>query len=213
MSSTRAATCWRPRPRAPRSAKDVSALPQVAALLRRTARPGLRHRHRRPFGADRVEAVPKLGWYVFFEQPISQALAPIRDLLLRIALLIALGLIVAMLAGTRAGPPHAGPDHALRAGARRLGAGDFGQRIEVKTSDELEELADQFNSMAGQLQRDLFAASKQKVRSAPAISRNRSTNSRCWRKSAARWSPRSISRPCCRRSPRARSKSPAPMRC
>src|SRR5215470_14861604 len=36
-------------------------------------------------------------------------------------------------------------------GARRLGGGDFSQRIEVNTKDELEELADQFNSMASQL--------------------------------------------------------------
>ena len=43
------------------------------------------------------------------------------------------------------------PITALRTGARRLGAGDFSQRIEVNTKDELEELADQFNSMAGQL--------------------------------------------------------------
>ena len=43
------------------------------------------------------------------------------------------------------------PITALRAGARRLGAGDFGHRIDVQTADELEELANQFNSMAGQL--------------------------------------------------------------
>jgi class 3 adenylate cyclase len=44
------------------------------------------------------------------------------------------------------------PITALRRGARRLGEGDFGHRIEVETKDELEELANQFNSMAGQLQ-------------------------------------------------------------
>ena len=43
------------------------------------------------------------------------------------------------------------PINALRAGARRLGSGDFSQRIEVNSNDELEELAEQFNSMAGQL--------------------------------------------------------------
>src|SRR5260370_483832 len=43
------------------------------------------------------------------------------------------------------------PITALRTGARRLGAGDFSHRIDVHTADELEELADQFNSMAGQL--------------------------------------------------------------
>jgi len=30
-----------------------------------------------------VSAVPRLGWYVFFEQPTAQALTPIRDQLVR----------------------------------------------------------------------------------------------------------------------------------
>jgi signal transduction histidine kinase/CheY-like chemotaxis protein/HAMP domain-containing protein len=45
-----------------------------------------------------------------------------------------------------------GPIQALRLGAARLGSGDLSQRIAVKTGDELEALADQFNAMAGQLQ-------------------------------------------------------------
>ena len=77
------------------------------------------------------------------------------------------------------------PITALRAGARRLGAGDFSHRIDVHTRDELEELADQFNSMAGQLH-ETYSGLEPRWRSAPAISRNRSTNSRCSRKSAAR---------------------------
>ena len=85
--------------------------------------------------------VPKLGWHVFFEQPTAQALAPIRDQLVRIALLIALGLVVAIIAGTLLARRMLVPITALRAGARRLGAGDFAHRIEVKTTDELEELA------------------------------------------------------------------------
>ena len=96
-------------------------------------------------------AVPKLGWFVLFEQPTAQALAPIRDQLVRIALLIGLGLVVAIVAGTLLARRMLIPITALRAGARRLGAGDFGHRIDVHTKDELEELADQFNSMAGQL--------------------------------------------------------------
>ena len=95
--------------------------------------------------------VPKLGWHVFFEQETAQALTPIRDQLLRIALLIGLGLVVAIIAGTIMAQRMLVPITALRAGARRLGAGDFGHRIDVKTSDELEELANQFNGMAGQL--------------------------------------------------------------
>ena len=93
--------------------------------------------------------MPKLGWHVFFEQPTAQALAPIRDQLVRIALLIGLGLVVAIIAGTVLARRMLVPITALRSGARRLGAGEFGHRIEVKTADELEELAGQFNSMAG----------------------------------------------------------------
>src|SRR6202035_3809585 len=98
-----------------------------------------------------ASSLPKLGWYVFFEQPTSQALAPIRDQLLRIGLLIALGLAVAILAGIVLARRMLIPITALRRGARRLGAGDFSHRIDVSTGDELEELAGQFNSMAGQL--------------------------------------------------------------
>ena len=96
-------------------------------------------------------SVPKLGWAVLFEQPTAQALAPIRDQLVRVALLIGLGLAVAILAGTLLARRMLIPITALRTGARRLGAGDFSHRIDVHTKDELEELADQFNSMAGQL--------------------------------------------------------------
>ena len=45
-----------------------------------------------------------------------------------------------------------GPIQALRAGAARIGAGDLGQRISIKTGDELEGLADQFNEMGARLQ-------------------------------------------------------------
>jgi len=109
-----------------------------------------------------ASAVPKLGWIVFFEQPTSQALAPIRDQLLRGALLIGLGLLVAILAGTILARRMLVPITALRAGARRLGAGDFSHRIDVRTHDELEELAGQFNGMAGQLQ-ETYAGLESKV--------------------------------------------------
>ncbi len=45
-----------------------------------------------------------------------------------------------------------GSIQALRAGAARIGCGDLASRISIKTGDELEALADQFNQMAGQLQ-------------------------------------------------------------
>jgi class 3 adenylate cyclase/HAMP domain-containing protein len=136
----------------PEVATDLSKLPQVAALTKPDGQA-------LASGTDAdghsvltaANAVPKLGWFVFFEQPTAQALAPIRDQLVRVALLIALGLVVAILAGTLLARRMLIPITALSTGARRLGAGDFSHRIDVHTADELEELAKQFNSMAGQL--------------------------------------------------------------
>jgi hypothetical protein len=50
----------------------------------------------------------------------------------------------------------------LRAGAARLGRGDLTQRILIKTGDEFEALADQFNSMATQLQ-ESYANPERKI--------------------------------------------------
>ncbi len=138
--------------RGPAVGQDLAKLPQVAAVLTPDGQPlasGTDSEGQAVLSA--ASMLPKLGWAVFFEQPTAHALAPIRDQLLRAALLIALGLAVATLAGTLLARRMLVPITALRAGAHRLGAGDFGQRIDVKTHDELEELADQFNSMAGQL--------------------------------------------------------------
>jgi class 3 adenylate cyclase/HAMP domain-containing protein len=137
----------------PDIAKDVSKLPQVAAAIGPNDISLASGNDSE--GASVLttsSAVPKLSWHVFYEQPTSQALAPIRDQLVRIALLIALGLVVAIIAGTVLARRMLVPITALRTGARRLGAGEFGHRIDVHTADELEELATQFNSMAGQLQ-------------------------------------------------------------
>lgn len=133
--------------------KDLSKLPQVAAAIA----PG---RGPDTSGTDfnghavlsAASTVPKLGWSVLFEQPTTQALMPIRDQLVRIALLIGMGLMVAILAGTLLARRMIIPITALRDGAHRLGEGDFSHRIDVHTSDELEDLAGQFNRMAGQLQ-------------------------------------------------------------
>ena len=59
-----------------------------------------------------------------------------------------------------------GPIQALRAGAERIGGGDLAQRISIKTGDELEGLADQFNDMGGAC-RNPMPTSKKRSSSAP----------------------------------------------
>jgi signal transduction histidine kinase len=54
------------------------------------------------------------------------------------------------------------PIRQLREGAALIGSGNLGQRISVSTGDELEDLADQFNDMAGKLQ-DSYADLEKKI--------------------------------------------------
>src|SRR6266481_229021 len=97
-------------------------------------------------------AIPKLGWLVFVEQPLSEALAPLFTSVLQTGLLLVLGLAVAILAGLLLARRMTGPIRALDTGAARIGAGALDHRILVRTGDELEELAERFNAMAGDLQ-------------------------------------------------------------
>ena len=106
--------------------------------------------------------VAPLGWLMFVELPAEEAYAPLYSALQRLALVLLAGLGFAVLAGMFLASRMVGPIRALRAGAARIGSGDLGQRIAIKTGDELEALADQFNDMAGQLQ-ELYAGLENKV--------------------------------------------------
>jgi signal transduction histidine kinase/HAMP domain-containing protein len=96
--------------------------------------------------------VAPLGWHVFVETPIEEAYAPLYAAIERTALLLLGALALAFAAGMFLARRMVVPIQALRTGAARLGSGDLGQRIAIKTGDEVEALADQFNDMAGRLQ-------------------------------------------------------------
>src|SRR4029078_1639429 len=70
----------------------------------------------------------------------------------RSALVLLAALCLAAVAGIFLARRMVIPIRALRTGAARIGSGDLSQRIEGKTGDEFEALADQFNDMAGRLQ-------------------------------------------------------------
>jgi signal transduction histidine kinase/CheY-like chemotaxis protein len=106
--------------------------------------------------------VAPLGWLVFVELPAEEAYAPLYAALQRLALVLVAALFFAVLAGMFLAGRMIGPIRALRAGAARIGSGDLSQQIHIKTGDELEALADQFNDMAGRLQ-ESYAGLEQKV--------------------------------------------------
>ena len=106
--------------------------------------------------------VAPLGWLVFVETPIEEAYAPLYASLQRTGLVLLGALALAFGAGMFLARRMVVPIQALRAGAARIGSGDLGQRIAIKTGDEVEALADQFNDMAARLQ-ESYADLEKKV--------------------------------------------------
>jgi signal transduction histidine kinase len=116
-------------------------------------------------GSDVLSAavpIAKLGWVVFVELPAREALQPLYTSLAQTAALLALGLGLATLAAWVLARRMMVPIRALGEGAARLGGGDLGHRIEVKSRDEIETLAAGFNQMAAKLQ-ESYAGLEQKV--------------------------------------------------
>jgi signal transduction histidine kinase len=107
-------------------------------------------------------AVAPVGWRVFVEQPLAEAFAPLYASLYRTGGLLVLGLVLSLGASLLLARRMVTPIRALQAGASRIGAGDLGHRIDVRTGDELEALAAQFNETTARLQ-ESYATLEQKV--------------------------------------------------
>ena len=108
--------------------------------------------------------IAPLGWTMFVELPVEEAYASLYAALQRLAIVLLGASMFAVLAGIFLARRMVGPIQALRVGAERIGGGDFVQRISIKTGDELEGLADQFNDMGARLQ-ESYADLEQKVES------------------------------------------------
>jgi signal transduction histidine kinase len=146
---------------------DLSQLAQVqAARERAMGKPADQVQEAEDVKGRRVltayAPVAPLGWFMFVELPIEEAYAPLYATLYRSVLLLLAGLFLALIAGLFLARKMVVPIQALRRGAALIGAGDLSQRIAIKTGDELEGLADQFNDMAGKLQ-DSYADMENKI--------------------------------------------------
>jgi nitrate/nitrite-specific signal transduction histidine kinase len=104
----------------------------------------------------------RAGWFMVSEQSwseIMQPTLPYRQLLL---VLLALGVIVPVLV-TAYGVRHiTNPIQKLIRASEQVTAGQFKYRIEVKTGDEIETLANQFNMMSAELD-ESYASLEKKV--------------------------------------------------
>jgi signal transduction histidine kinase len=106
--------------------------------------------------------IPPLDWTMFVELPVDEAYASLYAALQRLAIVLLAASTFAVLAGMFLARRMVGPIKALRVGAERMGSGDFAQRISIKTGDELEGLANQFNDMGARLQ-ESYADLEKKV--------------------------------------------------
>ena len=96
--------------------------------------------------------IEPLGWRMFVELPVEEAYASLYEAFHRLVYVLLAALVFAMLAGMFLARRMVVPIQALRAGAARIGSGDFAQRISIKSGDELEGLANQFNDMGARLE-------------------------------------------------------------
>ena len=106
--------------------------------------------------------IESLDWRVFVEQPISEVYAKLNASILRTVLLLLAGFAISALGAWALARGMIRPIRTLDEGARRIGAGDLDQQIVVRTGDELEGLAEQFNRMTRQL-RESYAGLERKV--------------------------------------------------
>lgn len=96
-------------------------------------------------------AIPALGWTVFVESPWHESQAVLDQAMMRTAILLAVGILIAAIASFLLARAMVRPLRALQEGAARIGDGDFEHRIQVRSGDELEALAEQFNRMGAGL--------------------------------------------------------------
>ncbi|MGH7388736.1 MAG: response regulator [Candidatus Rokuibacteriota bacterium] len=145
-----------PDSRVLRTTRDLSSLPQVKAARAPQSGPSADVVVADGLGGGRVlaahAAIAPLGWLVFVERPAADAYAPLRAPIIRSAVIFVLGLGLSVLASVLLARRMVAPIRVLQEGAARIGAGDLGHRIAVRTGDELEALGEELNRTAGQLE-------------------------------------------------------------
>jgi signal transduction histidine kinase len=138
---------------------DMSKLAQVEAVLKQPANDladqnstvDARNRNGVPVLSAHA-VIDSLNWIVFVELPTAEARQPVINSGLRDLALLVLGLIIAGAAAALLARRMVVPIRAMQASAQRIGGGDLAHRMSIKTGDELEALANQFNRSTEALQ-------------------------------------------------------------
>ena len=136
---------------------SFATLPQVRVALTgaATASADVVTSGRDPDGREVLSAYHRVdppGWWVFVEEPLSEAFAPIESAIWRTAVLLVVFLLVAIATSVLLARNLVRPIESIQVAAAKIGSGALDQRIEISSRDELGALAEEFNRMAARLQ-------------------------------------------------------------
>ncbi|TKB61751.1 MAG: PAS domain S-box protein [Nitrospira sp.] len=92
-------------------------------------------------------------WITVVGQDPSETFAPLWELMVKVLLFGMMVLVVLSVTGVIVARRIARPIRMLHDGVQQIGSGRLEQRLEIKTGDEIERLAQAFNQMASNLQR------------------------------------------------------------
>ena len=106
--------------------------------------------------------IPNTGWRLVIEEEWAALMAPLRRYAIGLSLLLSLGIILPALVVAGGMQRITRPINALVEATRQVARGDFGRTVSAPTGDELEVLAEQFNSMSAELQ-ESYAQLEQRV--------------------------------------------------
>jgi HAMP domain-containing protein len=106
--------------------------------------------------------VPDLGWAVVVEEPVAVALADLERLQRYAVLLLVVGLFVGGVIAAWVSRKITRPIQMLGEVARNIRNGNLDRRADIRTGDEIEALANEFNEMTRALQNS-YATLEDKV--------------------------------------------------
>jgi signal transduction histidine kinase len=92
-----------------------------------------------------------LGWAVILEEPLDMALADVQMVWHFALLLMGMGLLVGAVVIVWVANRITRPIQELQDGVKIIGSGNLNHQVEIKTGDEIQSLADEFNGMAREL--------------------------------------------------------------
>ena len=100
-------------------------------------------------------------WHMLVRQDPSETYAPLNQLLIKVASYGVAVFVILWGTGVIVAGRIVKPIQALYEGVQRIGRGDLEHHLEVKTGDEIERLAEAFNTMAGNLQQSFTQLNQQ----------------------------------------------------